>query len=793
MKRTFTTASLCLLLFLLSAICPRLGRCQHSAKTVRRFAFVVGANDGGPGRGILRYAHADAKAFSGVLGQLGGVEPEAHLLLLEPDRFDLEAGFARLHTMLENSQGSGVRLELVFYYSGHSNEKGLLLGDDLFTYRELRELLAELPTDVRIAILDSCSSGALTRSKGGRKRAPFLVDTSVDVRGYAYLTSASADESAQEADSVGGSYFTHYLVSGLRGAADNSRDSRVTLNEAYQYAFNETLARTESSRVGPQHANYDFQLAGSGDLVLTDLRGTASQLVLEPSAQGRFYVRDRSGHLVAELNKSPQRPMRIGLDPGVYEVTHELGGRVSRGRVTLKRGDEVTLHSGELEAFEGEITVSRGAKEPEDSVRESADKDGDGLVERPLAATFVPGISTDSGAKGPVLNNAVLNFVGWGHTLRGVEASYVGAIRKGDALGVQGAGTFNWVRGSFQGVQGAGGLNFAGESVRGVQVAGGANVSGGPVRGVQLAAAANANRGSFVGAQFAALFNINGGGESHGFQAAFLGNINGGSLRGAQIGLMANLNREQFSGAQLSMLVNSNLSQTTGLQMGALGNYTRDLRGLQLSLFNAAMGKVRGTQVGLFNLAGDVKGPQIGLINISTKKNSGATVGLINYAGDGVLAPAVWTGDDSAMNVGLKIGSRHLFTVLGAGVHPVPGNRRHSIFWGLGTKFDFTRRVFFEADLVWNRLYPDYDWRTRDQDHIVSLRLTPGVRVVRGISIFAGPTVNLLLSEVRDRASGFPSLWHVTVGDSGRYHLRQSIGLTLGIQFEPQWGALNPF
>ncbi len=793
MNRSLYTPCLCLLLLLFTAASPRVGRCQQNGQTVRRFAFVVGANDGGPGRGILRYAHSDARAFSAVLGQLGGVERKAHILLLEPDRFDMEAGFARMHTMLENAQGSGVRLELIFYYSGHSNEKGLLVGDDLFSYRELREILAELPTDVRIAILDSCSSGALTRSKGGRKRAPFLIDTSVDVRGYAYLTSASAHESAQEADSVGGSFFTHYLVSGLRGAADNSRDDRVTLNEAYQYAFDETLARTESSRVGPQHANYDFQLAGSGDLVLTDLRGTAAQLVIEPAAKGRFYVRDRRGHLVAELNKSAERPMRIGLDPGVYEITYEMGGRVSRGRVTLGRGDEVALRTSDLDAFEGEMTVSRGTKEPARETREAFDKDGDGLVERPLAATFVPGVSTDKGAKGPVLNNVALNFVGWGHTLRGVEASYVGAIRKGDVLGVQGSGTFNWVRGSVQGVQGSGGLNFAGESVRGLQVAGAANVSGGPVRGLQVAAAANVNRGSFVGAQFASLFNINGGGESHGFQTALLGNVSGGSLRGAQLALLANLSREQFTGAQFSMLVNSNLTETTGLQMGVLGNYTRDLRGLQLSLFNAALGRVRGAQVGLFNLAGDVKGPQVGLINISTKKNSGATVGLINYAGDGVLAPAVWTGDDSAMNLGLKIGSRHLFTILGAGLHPILGNKRHSIFWGLGTKFDFTRDVFFEVDLLWNRLYPESDWRTPEQDHIFSLRLTPGVRIGRGLSIFGGPTVNLLLSEARDRASGFPSLWHVSVGDKGQYHMRQSIGLTLGIQFEPKWGDLNPF
>jgi uncharacterized caspase-like protein len=61
------------------------------------------------------------------------------------------------------------------------------------------------------------------------------------MRGYAFLTSSSPDEVAQESDHIGASFFTHYLVSGLRGAADVTGEGKVTLNEAYQFAFNETL------------------------------------------------------------------------------------------------------------------------------------------------------------------------------------------------------------------------------------------------------------------------------------------------------------------------------------------------------------------------------------------------------------------------------------------------------------------------------------------------------------------------------------------------------------------------
>jgi uncharacterized caspase-like protein len=59
----------------------------------------------------------------------------------------------------------------------------------------------------------------------------------VDASGEVVITSSSADELSQESDEVGGSYFTHYLLSGLRGAADTSGDGEVTLDEAYRYVY----------------------------------------------------------------------------------------------------------------------------------------------------------------------------------------------------------------------------------------------------------------------------------------------------------------------------------------------------------------------------------------------------------------------------------------------------------------------------------------------------------------------------------------------------------------------------
>ena len=221
---------------------------------LRRFALVMGANNGGPDLERLRYAASDARSFAAVMTELGGVADKDLILLIDPGL----SAFRGAASRLGRERGVGdclrkTRCEFVLYYSGHSDDEGLLLGREKLGYSELRADIEKVPAAVRVAILDSCSSGSLTRAKGGSSRPAFLYDESSVQEGHAYITSSSADEAAQESDRIGGSFFTHYLISALRGAADARGEGKVTLNEAYAYSFRETLASTENTQYGPQH------------------------------------------------------------------------------------------------------------------------------------------------------------------------------------------------------------------------------------------------------------------------------------------------------------------------------------------------------------------------------------------------------------------------------------------------------------------------------------------------------------------------------------------------------------
>ncbi len=328
---------------------------------VRRFALVASSNDGGKDRVRLRFAETDALSMSEVLQHLGGVRRQDVVLLPNATEASLGAAFAALQQRLADGAGGHTRRELFVYYSGHSDELGLLLGGTHVPYRRMREWIDATGADVRIAVLDSCASGAVIRERGGVRRPPFLSDVSVQARGHAFLTASSADEAAQESDRIRGGFFTHYFLSGLRGAADMSRDGRVTLAEAYQFSYNETLRRTEQSGAGAQHPAYDIQLAGTGDLVLTDLRDTSAGLTLEDGLAGRVFVRNEAGRLMVELSKEPAYPVRLGLAPGKYRVTLDRSGKSYEALVLLEEGRQVRLDQAGFSDVPAELASVRGS------------------------------------------------------------------------------------------------------------------------------------------------------------------------------------------------------------------------------------------------------------------------------------------------------------------------------------------------------------------------------------------------------------------------------------------------
>ncbi|MCL2319234.1 MAG: hypothetical protein FWC45_04055, partial [Treponema sp.] len=326
----------------------------------------------------------------------------------------------------------------------------------------------KVQADMKIVILDSCSSGAITRVKGGVKAQPFLFDSSVSAEGFAFLTSSSENETSQESDSIGSSYFTYSLLAGLRGAADSVGDGRVTLNELYRYAYAETLAKTETSAFGTQHPSYDIQISGSGDVVLTDIKEISSSLFFTEGLTGRISIRNGSDFLIAELTKAGGKPLEFGLEPGLYRIILQQGNNFYRAEIKLPEKRRATL---DMKSFSTVVAFS-GDRSRGNQGQGGDDSDADVPV-YPVSLQLLPVPGFDLfGHHGweQITNNFLFGlFAGRGCNIKGLGLSSLGLVNTGFVRGAQVSGLFNYTRLDVRGVQIAGLFNMA-SSLRGLQM-----------------------------------------------------------------------------------------------------------------------------------------------------------------------------------------------------------------------------------------------------------------------------------------------------------------------------------
>ena len=312
-----------------------------SAFAEQRYAVVIRANPGWSSDRPLRYAENDAERVRDVLVSLGGFAPDRVALLRDPDTSEVRA---TLRDLARVTRASSEDTLVFVYYSGHADDENLHLKGEPLGFKELHATLRSLPSTLKLAVIDACKSGAVTR-KGGMRVDEFAV--SVDnpkLSGMVILTSSGADELSQESRALAGSVFTHHLVSGLRGAADVNKDHKVTLGEAYQYAYTRTRADTATTGT-PQRPSFRYELTGQGELVLADLETAKTAHVALPRGDVTKYVvlDSHEWRLVAEAQGAKDREVVLALAPGSYRVKKIYPDRLEVGSLVLAAGEKALV------------------------------------------------------------------------------------------------------------------------------------------------------------------------------------------------------------------------------------------------------------------------------------------------------------------------------------------------------------------------------------------------------------------------------------------------------------------
>jgi uncharacterized caspase-like protein len=154
---------------------------------------------------------------------------------------------------------------VMLYFSGHGVPGAFLpidfdgLNNKLF-HQEISSILASSRAKYKVCIADACHSGglfAMRTPNAQPKLITFYKNLSQAQPGTALIMSSKSDETSLEASGLRQGVFSHYLISGLKGEADNDNNKIVTIQELYQFIHSKVTEYTGFQQSPVIRGNYD--------------------------------------------------------------------------------------------------------------------------------------------------------------------------------------------------------------------------------------------------------------------------------------------------------------------------------------------------------------------------------------------------------------------------------------------------------------------------------------------------------------------------------------------------------
>ena len=240
-----------------------------------KYALIIANTDyADPGLAQLTAPGKDAEDFARVLKDQAICEFEdVKVLLNQSSSFVIEAidEFFDLKKpddlLVLYFSGHGVRDELGILYLAVKNSNRFRLRSTAIKSDFIREAMDQSRSKRQVLILDCCNSGAF--AQGTKAATGVSIGTaSAFEAGYGrvILTASDSTQFAWEGNRIIGetdnSLFTHFLVEGLKGAADLDGDGQITVDELYDYAYEQV------KRITPKQTPSKFSTKQQGEIVL---------------------------------------------------------------------------------------------------------------------------------------------------------------------------------------------------------------------------------------------------------------------------------------------------------------------------------------------------------------------------------------------------------------------------------------------------------------------------------------------------------------------------------------------
>lgn len=153
---------------------------------------------------------------------------------------------------------------IMMYFSGHGLEGTFIPIDydgfsNLLKHDDVKEILNRSKARHKVCYTDACHSGSLLATKGAYSNSLLYFYEEFDKAngGTAFFMSSKSKEFSMEDGGLRQGIFSHFLIKGLKGLADENSNKIITLKELFNYVYTNVRQYTSNVQTPMIAGDYD--------------------------------------------------------------------------------------------------------------------------------------------------------------------------------------------------------------------------------------------------------------------------------------------------------------------------------------------------------------------------------------------------------------------------------------------------------------------------------------------------------------------------------------------------------
>lgn len=213
----------------------------------------------------LNYTDDDAyKMYAFLRSPEGGGVPDEQMKVLVDEGATRKNIMKNMTMLFEKADSNDV---ILFYFSGHGLKNAFLPMDfdghlNKVKHSEVKEIFKNCKAKYKLCIADACHAGGLTGAKDiGMSSSTYYYEAFKEAKGgTAFMLSSKAEEISIENAGLRQGIFTHFLIKGLKGNADQDDNQLITIKEVYDYVNVNVKFYTSNYQNPVLYGDYDDKM-----------------------------------------------------------------------------------------------------------------------------------------------------------------------------------------------------------------------------------------------------------------------------------------------------------------------------------------------------------------------------------------------------------------------------------------------------------------------------------------------------------------------------------------------------